>query len=224
MKQRISITVTLICTFLVILAGCTIFENKQYSFISLALAIISCVPFFISFEKNKRNSAKITIIAVMTALSVLSRIIFSALPGFKPVTAMVVITAMYFGCESGFMVGALTAVISNLYFGQGPWTPFQMLAWGLVGLAAGIISRYLKKSFILLALYGALSGAVFSFVMDIWTVVWIDGYFNFPRYIAAISSSASFTLIYAVSNAVFLCILARPIVSKLERIRNKYGI
>ena len=84
--------------------------------------------------------------AAMTALSVSGRFLFAMLPGFKPVTAIIIITALYFGAQAGFMTGALTALISNIYFGQGSWTPFQMLAWGIVGLLGGILSGYLKKN------------------------------------------------------------------------------
>src|SRR5690625_3847939 len=109
------------------------------------------------------------VIAVMIALAVVGRFLFLAIPGFKPVTAIVIITAVYFGAEAGFLVGALSALISNLYFGQGPWTPFQMFAWGAIGLIAGLpfIRIYLMRSKWLIMLFGAFSGVLFSLLMDI---------------------------------------------------------
>ena len=163
-------------------------------------------------------------IAVMTALSVAGRFLFAALPGFKPVTAMVVITAMYFGSEAGFMTGALSAVISNFYFGQGPWTPFQMFSWGIIGLLAGLFARRLRQSRIWLSAFGVLAGVLYSLLMDIWTVFWADGYFNLTRYIAAVGSAAWFTAVYAVSNVIFLMLFAKPIGKILDRISVKYGI
>ena len=160
----------------------------------------------------------------MTALSVVGRVIFAPLPGFKPVTAFVIITAIYFGGDAGFITGALTAVISNFSFGQGPWTPFQMFAWGMLGLIGGRLSKWLRKSRIMLLLYGAVSGVIFSLLMDIWTVLWADGFFNHPRYAAAVVSSLPFMAIYAASNVVFLLVLERPIGKILDRIRTKYGI
>ncbi|MDD6340961.1 MAG: ECF transporter S component, partial [Eubacteriales bacterium] len=68
------------------------------------------------------------------------------------------------------------------------------------------------------------AGVLFSGLMDVWTVMWMDGRFNLSRYIAAVASSASFTLIYAVSNVIFLLVCARPIGKILTRIRTKYGI
>src|SRR5699024_12206733 len=87
------------------------------------------------------------VVAVLTALSVVGRFVFVALPGFKPVAAIVIITAVYVGSEAGFLVGALTAFISNLYFGHGPWTPFQLFAWWVIGVIACLpwISIMLEK-------------------------------------------------------------------------------
>ena len=131
---------------------------------------------------------------------------------------------MYFGCEAGFLTGALSAVISNFYFGQGPWTPFQMFSWGIVGLIAGLVAEHLKKCSLLLSGYGILSGVLYSFLMDIWTVLWEDGYFNLSRYLAALVSAIPFTAVYAVSNVVFLLLFARPIGKILDRIKTKYAL
>ena len=158
----------------------------------------------------------------MVAISVIGRFIFAPIPGFKPVTATVVITAMYFGGEAGFMTGALSAVISNFYFGQGPWTPFQMFSWGIVGFIAGVAADPLKRSKIALVIYAVVSGVLYSLLMDVWTVLWADGYFNISRYIAAVISAVQFTVVYAVSNVVFLLIFEKPIGKVLERVKKKY--
>ena len=134
------------------------------------------------------------------------------------------ITGIAFGPEAGFLTGALSAVISNFYFGQGPWTPFQMFSWGILGFIAGLLAAPLKKSRIALTLYAVLSGVLYSFLMDIWTVLWADGAFNFSRYLAAILSAAPFTAIYAVSNTVFLWLFARPIGKILDRLKTKYAL
>ncbi len=223
-KRIISYVILILCIPAVIFWGNVIFKDKQYAFISLTVALLSCVPFFLSFEQRGQNTTKLILIAVMTALSVVGRLLFSVLPGFKPVTAMVIITAMYFGSEAGFMTGALTAIISNFYFGQGPWTPFQMFTWGLIGLLAGLMSERLKKSKIVLFTFGAVAGILFSLLMDVWTVLWWDGTFNFSRYGATVISSSGYTILYAISNVIFLLLLAKPIGTKLERIKDKYGI
>ena len=131
---------------------------------------------------------------------------------------------MYIGGEAGFFVGALSAVISNFFFGQGPWTPFQMLAWGMIGFVAGLLGKYLKGRRVPLVIYGVLSGVIYSLVMDVWTVMWFDDGFNAVTYIDAIVAALPHTALYAFSNAVFLCIIAKPFGEKLDRVKHKYGI
>lgn len=225
MKKRI-ISFIILCVLVpaAVVAGALLFDERRYAWVILCVTLLSCLPMFISFERNSADAKRLVMIAVMTALSVAGRFLFAALPGFKPVTAMVVITAMYFGSEAGFMTGALSAVISNFYFGQGPWTPFQMFSWGIIGLLAGLFARRLRQSRIWLSVFGVLAGVLYSLLMDIWTVFWADGYFNLTRYIAAVGSAAWFTAVYAVSNVIFLMLFAKPIGKILDRISVKYGI
>ena len=222
MKKNVSYILLCVCVPAAVLAGALIFEGRGYAWISLCVAVMACVPFFVRFEKKNTGTYETVLAAAMTALSVLGRIIFAPLPGFKPVTAMTVITAMYFGPEAGFMTGALSALISNFYFGQGPWTPFQMFCFGIIGFIAGIFAEKLKKSRIALAVYAILSGVMYSLLMDVWTVLWADGYFNISRYFAAVVSALGFTLIYAVSNVIFLLVLSKPFGKILARIKTKY--
>ena len=224
MKKRLPYIVFLILIPAVILCGALLFDAKRSAWISLCVVILSCVPFFLRYEKKKPDTKELVLIAALTALSVAGRMLFAFLPGFKPVTALVVLTALYFGKEAGFMTGALSAVVSNFYFGQGPWTPFQMLSWGLIGFIAGLLAAPLKKSKVLLCVYGALSGVMFSMLMDVWTVIWADGYFNISRYAAAIVTALPVTAVYAASNVVFLLLLSKPLGKILDRLKTKYGI
>ncbi len=224
MRKWLSYIILCLIVPAVVLGGALLFKEKQYAWISLCVTVLSCVPFFLHFEHSENDVRKLILIAAMVAISVIGRFIFTPIPGFKPVTAMVVITAMYFGGEAGFMTGALAAVISNFYFGQGPWTPFQMFSWGIVGFLAGVIADPLKKSKIVLTVYAVVSGVLYSLLMDVWTVLWADGYFNLSRYAAAVISAAQFTIIYAVSNVIFLLVFSKPIGKILERIKDKYRL
>lgn len=197
--------------------------KKHYALASLLVTVLALVLFSCGFERRKTGTRRLILVAVMTALSVTGRFIFGAIPGFKPITAVVVITAVYLGSEAGFLTGALSAVISNFYFGQGPWTPFQMLSWGLIGLLAGLLNRPLRRSRIALSICGVLAGVVYSMVMDVWTVLWYNGGFNRQLYAAAMLTALPHTLSYAISNVIFLNLLARPFGEKLDRIKIKYG-
>lgn len=216
--------IILIAVPLCIALGFLVFDDKAYLWISLCITLLACVPFFISFESKKSDTRLAVILAVMTALSVLGRFAFAAVQHFKPVAAIVIITGIYLGAEAGFLCGALSAVLSNILFGQGPWTPFQMFAWGFIGFVAALCGGLLKKSKTALCAYGALAGIFFSLFMDIQTVLlWGEG-FSLSLYITAVVSSAPVTMIYAISNMIFLFLLSKPVGEKLTRVINKYGI
>lgn len=196
------------------------FEGQRYLIISLGIAVLALVLFMTGFEKRNIGSRRMVITAIMTALAVFGRFI----PLFKPITAICVMTAVYLGAQAGFLCGAMSVLISNIWFGQGPWTPFQMLGFGLIGLFAGYLSRVLIKHDLLLLLYGVVAGIAYSFIMDVWTVLWYAGSFEWGLYTAALVSAAPFTLLYAVSNVVFLLILRKPVGNKLNRVKIKYGV
>ncbi len=225
-KQWINYLILILLIPVTILIGELFFEQRSYVFISFMIVVLSLITFFLSYEKRELNTRYMVVIAVMIALSVVGRFLFLAVPGFKPVTAIVILTAVYFGAEAGFLVGALTALISNMYFGQGPWTPFQMFSWGVIGLIAGLpyIRTYLLQKKGLIMLFGIFAGVLFSLLMDVWTVLSIDGVFNIKRYVTMVSLSIPFMVTYAVSNVIFLLLTIKQIGQKLERIKLKYGM
>ncbi len=220
LRRILSVVIPFAVIPAVIVAGVFMSGSKGYAFVSLAVTLLSLLLFAAGYEKKKTGTRRMVIVSVMVALSVIGRFI----PLFKPVTALTAIAGVWLGGEAGFLVGALSAVISNFYFGQGPWTPFQMLAWGLLGLVAGLLKKPLKGSRILLTLYGVLAGMAYSLVMDVWTVLWYNGSFSWELYWAAMLTALPHTILYAVSNAIFLWFLAPGFGQKLERIRTKYEI
>ena len=223
LRKILGIALPFVAIPAVVLCFALLSSGDNYALASLLVTLLALVLFSCGFERRKTGTRRMIHVAVMTALSVVGRFVFMAIPGFKPITALVVITAMYLGGEAGFLTGALSALISNFYFGQGPWTPFQMLSWGLLGLLAGFLARPLKRSRILLSLYGIFAGVTYSFIMDVWTVLWYNGDFNPALYVAALGTALPYTIAYAVSNVIFLNLLARPFGEKLERVRIKYG-
>lgn len=223
LRRILGIVLPFVAIPAVVLCFALLSSGDNYALASLLVTLLALVLFSCGFERRKTGTRRMILVAVMTALSVVGRFVFMAIPGFKPITALVVITAMYLGGEAGFLTGALSALISNFYFGQGPWTPFQMLSWGLLGLLAGFLARPLKRSRVLLSVYGIFAGVAYSFIMDVWTVLWYNGGFKPALYVAALGTALPYTIAYAVSNVIFLNLLARPFGEKLERVRIKYG-
>ena len=221
----ISLSIIFIVIPLVMYAGITMFGDRKYYFISIMIMILACVPFVLSFERRKPQPREILTIAVMSAISVAGRCLFVVTPGFKPVAAITAITGFSLGAEAGFLTGATSALVSNMFFGQGPWTPFQMFTWGMIGFIAGLLGKtgFMHKKFPLLS-FGIFAGVFFSFGMDIWGSISMYGVFSWEAYVLALSSAVPFTIIYAISNIIFLLLLTKPISEKLERIKHKYGI
>lgn len=220
LRNTIRVSVPFLIVSALTLAGSIVFDRKRHIIISLAIAVLSLLLFAAGFEKRRTGTRRMVIAAVMTALCFAGRFI----PFLKPISALTIITGIYLGGETGFLVGAMTAVLSNFYFGQGPWTAFQMLAWGLIGLVAGILSDPLKRSRVFLLIYGAAAGLMYSFIMDIWTVLWYAEGFDIKLYIAALGTAIPYTASYVISNVLFLSLLAKPFGEKLQRIKNKYGV
>ncbi len=215
----------LIAVPLVAVLGMTLFGGRRWDVAAVIAAFLCCVPFLLAFENRKPAAREVVLIAVMTAFSVAGRVIFAVIPFFKPVTAVVIIAAMYFGPQAGFMTGAMSALISNIWFGQGAWTPFQMFCWGFIGWLAGMLNRkaWLEKP-LPLCVFGAASGALYSVVMDLWTVLSVDGGFSFSRWLAVLVTSLPIMAVYCVSNVVFLLLLRKPLGKKLERLKTKFGV
>lgn len=220
LRQALKILIPFVLIPLTAVGGSVIFGGKKHIYVSLTAAVLSLLLFMTGFEKKQTGTRRQVIVAIMIALSVAGRFI----PFFKPVTAITVITAIYLGSEAGFLVGAFSALISDFYFGQGPWTAYQMLAWGLIGLFAGFLAKPLEKSRTALLIYGIVSGIIFSLVMDVWSVLWYSGGFDIKLYTAAAVTAIPHTVLYAVSNFIFLFFLSRPFGEKLSRIKIKYGI
>jgi energy-coupling factor transport system substrate-specific component len=204
----------------VIAAGALLPAERRYAAVSLAVTVLALLLFAAGFESERIGSRRLILASVMTALAVAGRFI----PVLKPVAALTALSGMYLGGEAGFLVGAMTAVLSDFSFGQGPWTPFQMFAWGMVGFAAGFLAAPLKKSRPLLLVFGALSGVWYSMFMDLWTVLSYSGTWSGALYLAAVGTAVPETVQYAVSNVLFLQLFAGPFGEKLERIRVKYGV
>lgn len=226
MRRRIISYLVLFAVIpLVMYGGIVFLGDRKYYFISLFIMVLACVPFFLSFERRNPQPREILIIAVMSAISVAGRCLFVVTPGFKPVAAITAITGFALGAEAGFLTGASSALVSNMFFGQGPWTPFQMFAWGMIGFVAGLLGKTGKMHFKLpLILFGIFAGIFFSFGMDIWGAMSMYGVFSLEAYKLALVSAVPFTIVYAVSNVIFLLLLTKPIMEKLNRIKVKYGI
>lgn len=232
MKKNAGLTAAvLFLTASTLTAGVLIPENiislsgKTY-IISILIIFYIISLFFASFENRKPEAREIVIIAVMSAIAIAGRSVFFFLPQFKPVTAIVIITGVCFGAEAGFLTGAVSGFVSNFFFGQGPWTPWQMLGFGLAGFFAGIIFRQggLKKTRLNLCAYGAFATLIFYGGLVNFSTVLFTGAEITPASILSIyAAGMAFDMIHVAATVIFLFLIANVMIEKLERIKVKYG-
>ena len=123
---------------LTILAGSFLIGSDLYMVGSLLLVFYTILPFFMVFEKRKPKAREIVLIAMMTALTAVIHLFFHVTIPVQAGTAMVIVSGIALGPEAGFLIGALGRFVCNFYMGQGPWTPWQMFCWGILGFLAGL--------------------------------------------------------------------------------------
>lgn len=212
---------------LTIFVGIYYFGDRKYYFISLLVIIECMLPFFLIFENRRPQARELIIIAVLCAIGVAGRTAFFMLPQFKPVIAMVIISGVSFGGEAGFLVGAVTMLVSNIMLGQGPWTPWQMFAAGVIGFLAGVLFRkgLLRRSRLPLCIFGALSTLIiYGGLMNPSSVLMYYDSPAWPVFAAAYAAGLPMDLVHAAATFFFLWLASKPMLEKLDRIKVKYGL
>jgi energy-coupling factor transport system substrate-specific component len=228
-KNRAFLTIALIfvCMPATIYGGILLLDDRKYFFISILLVIESMIPFFMAFESRRPQARELVVIAVLTAIAVAGRAAFFMVPQFKPVIAIVIIAGVCFGGETGFLVGAMAAFVSGFFFGQGPFVPWQMFSIGVIGFLAGILvqKKVLKKTVKTLTVFGGLSAFfIYGGIMDLCSIMMWTQEITWELVAATYTAGLMFNLIHAGATIVFLLLLTKPMIEKLERIKIKYGL
>ncbi len=223
----LSMLFSLIAIAATVYAGVFVFESRRYYFLSLLIIFEAIIPFLLSFEKRKPRARELITVSVLCAIAVAGRAAFFMVPQFKPVAAIVIIAGVAFGGECGFLVGAISGFASNFFFGQGPWAPWQMLAFGTIGLLAGVLSslRILKNNRITIAMFGfAVTLIIYGGIMNPASVIMWQHNPTAQMILSSYAVGLPFDIIHAASTAFFLWFISEPMFEKLERIKIKYNI
>ena len=193
------------------------------SFLILALALAGG---FAWYEHSRPSSRTVAIVASLAALATLGRIAFAPLPSVKPTTDIVLIAGFVLGGPPGFAVGAVAAIASNIVFGQGPWTPWQMLAWGMVGLLGAGLRRRRARPIprLAMALICAAAGFAYGLVLNFYTFVTFTGQHSLAQFLVIEGAAFSFDLAHAVGNFVFFLAFGPALVRALQRFRLRMDV
>lgn len=202
-------------------------KGRWYYLTSTLVIIEIMLPFFASFESRKPQARELVTLAVMAALATASRVAFIFLPYFKAITGIIMITGIAFGPQAGFLTGATSAFASNFFFGQGPWTPWQMAAYGFAGFWAGLLfhrRRNLCKPWIL-GPFGFFSILLLvGPMLDSCTVFTVLSKLTWAGALVIYGQGFPVNLIHGLGCGVTLMVLAKPLLAKLNRLQRKYGM
>ena len=202
--------------------------DRKYYIASVLIMIYSMIPFFASFESRKPQARELVTLAVMCAIAVASRAAFVWAENFKPIGGIVMIAGMAFGPQAGFMTGSLSMIVSDIMFGQGPWTPWQMFSYGLLGFISGLLS---KRN--ILSDKNPIKNAVIGFIMmvvmvgpilDTCAVFTMAQMLNTESILAIYGAGIPVNVSQGIAVSLCLLLLTRPMMDKLNRIKVKYGL
>ena len=219
---------------LLVLIPATLFLGTQLSgkwhYLTSTLVILEAMlPFFLTFEARRPQARELVIIAVMAALAVAGRVAIPV-PNFKAITGIVMIAGMAFGPQAGFMTGAISAFASNFFYAQGPWTPWQMLAYGMGGFLAGLLfsGKKAKNKWqeVILPVAFAFFGVMLMVgpLLDTCTIFTTGSRISWKFARAVYLAGLPHNVIHAASCAATVLLLGKPMLGKLNRIKTKYGL
>ena len=212
--------------------------DRKYYLAGLAIIVLTMAAFFLHFESRKPQARELVILAVLCALAVASRAAFAAVPHFKPMLAIVMLTGIAFGPEAGFLCGAISGFASNFIFGQGPWTPWQMFAYGIGGMLAGLFAMWgiLKKAprawrdkgwmdILGLAVFGFLCILlVVGPLLDTSTFFTVATSYDAASAWAVYMAGVPVNCVHGTAVALTMLLFGKPLLDRLQRIKIKYGM
>jgi len=192
---------------------------------SFAIVLASVALAFWWYERSHPPAKLLAVVATLAAIAALGRDAFAAVPDVKPITAIVLVSGVAFGAGPGFAVGAISGFASNILLGQGPWTPWQMLGWGLVGLIGAGLGRLTSRhmSPLEIALAGAVSAEVFNLVVDLYT--WTGtGDETLRAFGVVLSTAVVFDATHVVASFGFGLAFGGTLLRMLMRVRSRLEI
>jgi energy-coupling factor transport system substrate-specific component len=178
---------------------------------------------FAWYERSRPPAQVVALVAALAALAIAGRIAFAAFPNVKPTTDIVIFAGFALGGAPGFAVGALAALVSNFYFSQGPWTPWQMVAWGLCGLLGAALARVgpNPNRFVLAAVCG-LAGALFGALLNFQVMATAGGELSLARYLVFEGQAIPFDAAHVIANVAFALVAGPAMLRMLVRFRERF--
>lgn len=216
--------------FLLLIPATLFLETKipgrSYYITGTLIILELLVPFFMAFEGRRPQARELVVIAVMCAIAIAARVAIP-IPNFKAIFAVIMLSGIAFGPEAGFMVGAISAFASNFFYGQGPYTPWQMMAYGAGGMLAGFCfakGRLPRKPWVM-AIFGFFAVVLWvGPLLDTSSVFLMLSDINWNSLLLTYGAGLSVNISQAACTVLIMLLFGRPLLDKLDRIKVKYGM
>lgn len=188
------------------------------------LLMLGCLSLFIWYAgRRPLSTLAISITATMAALASLGRILLAGLVNVQPATFLVLLSGYVYGSGIGFLVGILTGLVSNFFLGQGPWTPWQMAAWGICGWWGGMAGRGQEEfKTVPFLMISVISAYFFGLLMNTWHWAAFVYPLTWTTWVATCAASLLFDTFHAVGNVFFALIFGPPFFRHLMRFRRRF--
>jgi energy-coupling factor transport system substrate-specific component len=188
----------------------------------LNVAILSIIVLsLIRSERSLRNQSQWGMLVLLAVFGVSGRILLDPIPNVQPVTVLVLLAGAYYGAPRAIALAATIALVSNvIYMGHGPWTLFQTIGWGAIGLTGAILANHIivggRIRIGLLAIIAAASGLAFNWFVSLSILFETDPSMLVPYLL----NGLVFDLYHAVGNVVFVAWMASPLGEMMARHRS----
>lgn len=191
---------------------------------ALAILGLVLVSGFVWFERSRPPARIVAAVAAMAALGVAGRLALAPIPNVVATTDVALLAGYSLGAGPGFAVGALSGLVSNFWLGQGPWTPWQMAGWGMVGIGGAALARFAGRRLprLGLASAAALAGFAYGALLDLSVMVQFGGEQSLDRYFALAARGLPFNIAHAAGNFVLMLAAGPALVRMLDRYRGRF--
>jgi energy-coupling factor transport system substrate-specific component len=182
----------------------------------LGLAVVCIVLAVSAVETVPNRSRELSLVAALAAAAAGGRVLFAFVPNVQPVTIIVAVTGATLGARAGIAAGGAAALLSNTVLGQGPWTAWQMIGWGLVGATAAPLGRLLRNRWAL-ATFGIVWGFLFDWLMDVWAWSSLGPSADLHSFMALAATGLPFDIAHATGNAIIAVVAGPSLIRMLDR-------
>jgi squalene-hopene cyclase-like protein/prenyltransferase/squalene oxidase-like repeat protein len=178
---------------------------------------------FLWYERSRPPAQVVALVAALAALAIAGRVAFAAFPNVKPTTDIVIFAGYALGGAPGFAVGALAALVSNFWFGQGPWTPWQMVGWGLCGILGAALSlggRNVGR--LTLAAVCGFAGIAYGALLNFSLMATYGGELSWQHFLLLEGRAVPFDAAHAIGNVILALVAGPAMVRMLVRFRQRF--